>query len=223
MFHRIAPLLAICGLVGLSACDSAKAPVAPTNGPGDAGAPPAAVQGEPAQQALKPPDTGPIVIQRGELDLGGGAGGIGQISLFGNRGFSLVAQVDVSSGNVALCHATPCAPGATTSLLAIWLGNDLRGTVTLDGVTYSNLGSQFVFGTVQFDGSVVAPPLTRRGADQVRAPFTLTGEFVADNGGGNVLNVSFSGAGTATVDLAQIPGTSDWDVAHVLYRIKHSS
>jgi len=35
--------------------------------------------------------------------------------------------------------------------------------------------------------------------------------------------VSFSGAGTATVDLAQIPGTSDWDVAHVLYRIKHSS
>ena len=45
----------------------------------------------------------------------------------------------------------------------------------------------------------MAPPLTRRGEDEVTAPFTMTGEFHAQNGVS--VNESFSGAGVAKLWL----------------------
>jgi hypothetical protein len=226
MFHPSARVLAICALPWLTACDSAMTPLAPsdvlptTAAPGSpASGPSTAPVDQPASLLRKPPADGPIVVQRGELDLPDTAG---TLSLYGNRGFSLVGRVSTVGGNVPQC-SFGCAPGGSIPLLALWVGNDLPVTVTLEGATYSLGGATGPFGTVQFDGSAVAPPFTARGRATVKAPFTLTGEFVLDEGDGMLVRVPFTGEGVATVWLSAIPGGSSWSVDRVVYRMKHAS
>ena len=128
------------------------------------------------------------------------------------------------AGNVPLCQPSACEPGVTISLLALWLGNDLPATVTLDGVTYAHVGglTDPATATVQFDGSVLAPPLNARGVGQAKTAFTLGGEFVHDDGG-VVTREPFSGEGIATVYLSEAPGAGVWRVDRILYQLKHSS
>lgn len=226
MFHPSARVLAICALPWLTACDSATTPAAPSDvlpmvaASGTTAAPPStAPRDQPAALLRKPPADGPIAVHRGELDL---SGRTGTLSLLGNRGFSLTGTVSVVGGNVPQC-TLGCQPGGSIPLLALWVGSDLSATVTLDGATYSIGSATGPFGTVQFDGSAVAPPFTSRGLAKVKAPFMLTGEFVRDEGDGLLVRAPFTGEGVATVWLSQIPGGSSWWVDRVLYSVKRSS
>jgi hypothetical protein len=171
----------------------------------------------------RPPAATAIVIDRGELDLSP-SGGL--LSLSGTRGFSLVGGV-TRSGGVAeafeACVASDCAPGALIPLAAAWSGTDLPGSVTLDGTTYTQVGSLATSMTadVQFSGTLIAPPLTSRGFQTVTTPFTLRGQFVHAGSGGLLVAETFSGEGLARVSLASRSGTSGWSVGRVVYKLKH--
>jgi hypothetical protein len=173
----------------------------------------------------KLPTASLIVIDRGDLDVSGTGGGM---SLYGTRGFSLTARV-TRSGGVATafdtCLASNCAPGALIPLAAGWSGSDLPGTATLDGITYTDLGSvaTATAGTVQFTGSLVAPPLTNRASQTATATFTLRGQFVHADPGGLLVTETFTGEGVARVWLASRQGESGWSVERVVYKLKHQS
>ena len=220
MTNRISPLLVVLGALILAGCESTNAPLGPSAVPEDS-----------APTFVKPGDTDAIVIDRGELDF---SAGFGDVRLEGNRGFSLTASVSSSGGiarAVSFCSFTACTPGTTIPLFAYWVGNDLVGTVTLDGTTYTQVGaaSSVTSASVQFwpPGAdpdkpeeylffgVLAPPFTNRGSDQVTAPFKMSGFFARPEG-----RIEFSGEGVAKLWLTESPGPR-WEVARMLYRFKH--
>jgi hypothetical protein len=223
MKNRTAPWLAIVAALGLAGCESSSTPVAPTTGP-------ATVDGGTTfiGQVAEGPD---IVIQRCDLDIGKGPGlWSGEIRLYGSRGFSLTASVDEVDGLVRAraCLGWTCLPGTPIPLYASWMGSALRSaTVTLDGETYTNVGSEASTPTagVHLGGSdplrsetVLAPPLTKSGTDQVRAPFTVSGHFAYREG-----SVGFAGVGVVTLGLEHASGSAGWAVERLRYKCKHQS
>ena len=66
------------------------------------------------------------------------------------------------------------------------VGHRLPGTVTLDGTTYTVVGTLAAPTSidVRFSGTIAAPPVKDRASRTATAPFTLRGQFVhADSGG----------------------------------------
>jgi hypothetical protein len=119
----------------------------------------------------------PIHITGGSLDMTAPAG---DFAITGERGFSYVARAFVQNGVWAPyssgCYFL-CAEGPV-SLAAVWSGHDFSGTATLDGRTYTNVGSLSGITSMfaQFSGTVDVPapgasPLT------VVTPFTFSGFF----------------------------------------------
>jgi len=135
----------------------------------------------------------------------------GQLSLIGERGFSLDARPLVTEGYWApwqICSGE-CGPGMTVSLAAGWAGSAVSGHLAFDGRTYDNLGSADE-GAPQasaiFDGSFVMPPLAPTAT--LTAPFVFTGSFLipaAD--GASMMSHTLTGSGTATISLRE------WDSA----------
>lgn len=146
----------------------------------------------------------------------------GPITLVGDRGFTFESSLSVSGGFFLpweqctnLHSPEPCLPGSTLGLNAIWLGNDITGPATLDGVTYSDVGSLSSPSSmaVQFMGTVVLPPLSSSAT--LTAPFTFQGSFFHPVDGGTV-NESLMGAGMATLlfsPAGNIPGAWRFDSA----------
>lgn len=220
MIGRAAPLFVLLGVIGLSACESQTAlPIAPTSAPDPAvtGAP-AFGEGEGSSAFAKAGDTGAIVVDRGELAFEGTAG---TLRLFGSRGFSLIAGVSVGGGvpePYVACFNSNCAPGQRIPLGASWSGTDLLATVTLDGNTYTDVGAadSLTGADVTFTGEVVAPPLTKRGSEIVRATFSVLGHFAHD---GTI--EEFKGTGIVKIWLDHTAGSTGWRVPRLLYQLKH--
>jgi hypothetical protein len=76
------------------------------------------------------------------------------------------------------CQHVGCLPGQLVSLSLLWGGLDLRGTVTLDGVTYalSQASSYSGSAILKFEGSVVMPPFNGPMV-ALTAPFQFSGSF----------------------------------------------
>ena len=222
MTNRMSPaLLVVLGALILAGCESTNAPLGPS------AVPESSVAAAPT--FVKPGDTDAIVIDKGELDF---SKGFGDVRLEGNRGFSLTAYVSSTggvAGAVSFCRFTACTPDTTIPLFAYWLGNDLVGTVTLDGTTYTQVGAQSsqTSASVQFwyaeatspdeyrSAGVLAPPFTKRGSDEVTAPFMMSGHFSRPEG-----RLHFSGEGVVKLWLTEGPGPR-WEVARMLYSFKH--
>ena len=164
--HAVAALATVVVVAG---CESARPPMAPSLSPSVASAPAASGALDARNTAMpgtRKPDAR-IVVRRGELDF---SRNLGVLSLYGTRGFALTAHVSRSGGvidAIETCFASNCQPGSTIPLTAAWSGTDLPATVTQDGMTYANVGSVATATTadVRFSGSLVAPPLTKRGLD----------------------------------------------------------
>ncbi len=152
-----------------------------------------------------------ITITGGFLDV---PGTLASFSLSGDRGFTMQGATDIYSGifSPALqCSIGPCLPGTLVDLHAAWVGNDLPATVTLDGRSYTNVGSLSGDSSafVDFSGGFVAPPLAA--AALLQSPFTFHGGFYATDA-----NVSLEGSGIASIWLREgLDG--GWQTAEVRY------
>jgi hypothetical protein len=154
----------------------------------------------------------PIQITAGSLQLAGAsAGATGTVSLIANdRGFTLSARVGTSEGIFGpweQCQAAPnCAPGAPIDLHALWVGLGSVATVTLDGLTFANVGSLASddSAVLEFTGAALAPAFAG-GAASLSAPFEFEGRFVRSMGGGATL----VGRGMATLFLTQSFGPNE--------------
>jgi hypothetical protein len=168
------------------------------------------------------PATVPIVIERGELDVTSTGG---QMAVSGTRGFSLTARVTRSGGVLQAfetCFASNCGPGGTIPLAAAWSGSDLPATVTLDGTTYTHVGSlaTATAADVRFSGTLVAPVVAGRVIETATVAFALWGQFVHADPGGLLVTDTFTGEGVAKVWLANRQGGNGWSVERVVYKFK---
>lgn len=222
MSSRIVRAFAALAAVVVAGCESSHAPMAPSLVPSVTAA--AAPSGAPdALHLLKP--TGEtaarIVVNRGELDFSRNAG---VLSLYGTRAFALTGHVSRSGGvieAIETCVASNCEPGSSIPLGATWSGTDLPATVTLDGTTYTNVGSLATTAAadVRFSGTLVAPPLTKRASTTATAPFTLVGHFV-HAAGDQLVTETFTGEGSAKVWLVNRQDGPGWSIERVVYRFK---
>lgn len=233
---RLASLILCCAAGVLAACDSASTPLSPTDivdragappsspspappAPAPAPAPPPASQTPVTSEAPPPPaDNGAVTIERGVLEF---AGNRGEIQLRGARGFTLRGEVSATGGIIApiqTCQSPACVPGTAVSLHALFAGTDLRATITLDETTYT-VGSALseASAMVEFAGTILAPPFTRRGSERVTAPFTFSGQFYTGGEPPDAETIMLNGGGIATVWFRQPAGASYWHVDRVRY------
>ncbi len=159
-----------------------------------------------------------ITVTSGSVIIASGIAPPGTVSVHGTDGFSFVAGLNGTGLPLATgCGpGTPCGPGATLPLAASWSGLDIRnGVVTLDGVTYTDVGglnspNQLVFNLL---GTATAPSFNGAQSATVTAPFTLSGFFVSPNGQANLL-----GGGLATLMLDRNAASPDsWNYDGIRY------
>ena len=163
----------------------------------------------------------PIQITAGALQMGPVGG---TLTLVGGDRFTFEGGVSIVGGVFGpRISCSPCAPGAPISLAALWLGNDLPGTATLDGMTYSGVGgltADRATGIAEFTGSAVAPPLQGLTATVV-APFAFQGQFFFPvSGGTSRLSESLIGGGTATIGLFRSVETIPWSYQSARYEFE---
>lgn len=148
----------------------------------------------------------------------------GRAELFGDRGFSLLADLDVALSNfrpIAQCNmGSACGPGAEINLDAVFVGTALRnGIITFEGQTYDDaVGStnSLTQGNLEFSGSVTAPPAGSSAT--LTAPFGFTGSFaIPDESGLGSITHLLRGGGIATLDLGFSPIFSSWVVESARY------
>ncbi len=168
--------------------------------------------------APRPAAADPINISSGYLDVPGAAG---TLVLSGDRGFTFSAAIDGVGGFIQpfqQCNGDPrrCTPGTALGLGAVFSGNDLTGAVTLDGVTYSGVGSLNSPASlaVTFSGTAVLPGLSPSAI--LTAPFLFSGTFLHAAMDGTFLSDVLSGGGIATLSLTAsrgVPGSWHLDRA----------
>lgn len=152
-----------------------------------------------------------ILLDRGYLDLSPASG---PLVLGGDRGFGFAGHVSAHAGvfRPLECNADPlnCLPGAALDLRAYWVGLDLPGLATLDGITYPRVGSELAMLSVEFTGELTLPPAALSAT--VSAPVAVTGSF------SHTTYDTFSGSGVATVYLVPDPVfPGSWRVTRVMY------
>jgi hypothetical protein len=80
----------------------------------------------------------------------------GRVDIQGDRGFTFVGTM---FGSLEEPAGNPLPPGTTVTLVGGANGSDLRGTATLDGVTYPDVGGPDApfGGSLQFATTVMLP------------------------------------------------------------------
>jgi hypothetical protein len=146
----------------------------------------------------------------------------GPLVLAGERGFTARLQPRAGTFLPDTCNSDPlnCLPGRTLLLDASWAGLDLPGTATLDGVTYTPLGTSSGPNqmSVRFMGSMMLPPLADSAT--VSAAFTFSGRF-AHQPPDPLATDTLTGSGVATVTLGRLAFFPDsWFITSVLYQFE---
>jgi hypothetical protein len=160
----------------------------------------------------------PIQITGGGLSWRCGDGV--QVSLVG-AGFTFEGVTHPIGGRFApweLCSLPECVGGTTVDLLASWLGNDMGGTATYQGTTYTGVGGLGVDAAqmlVSFTGSLTIPMLFAGGV--LTAPFDFEGDFAYPSGPFFELShIGLVGQGSASLTFspwAAFPGAFVLDSA----------
>ena len=142
----------------------------------------------------------------------------GQLSLVGERGFSLDARPIDTDGNYAprICNLE-CGPGMNVSLAAEWAGSAVSGQLAFDGRTYTDLGGgeSETQAIVLFGGSFVTPLLAPTA--MLTAPFVFSGSFAIPTADGlGTIRHTLAGSGTATISLREWD-SAFWNIDAVRY------
>jgi hypothetical protein len=156
-----------------------------------------------------------IALTGGVLDLAVSAstGSAGGFQLVGDRGFTF---------DVARMHAffvglgDPLVPGTPLSLQGRASGLDFSGTVTVDGVTYTDVGGLTSSSSARLEITTMQAtlPSVLSPASDIMTPFMLDLILSADNG---QVRHSLFGSGLATIFLAEDIGfgVPSWRVTGV--------
>ena len=167
----------------------------------------------------------PINITGGSLDMNPPSG---PLALFGDRGFTFLSHVDIAGGffqPTGQCNDDPihCTPGATLGLAAVFSGNDVTGTATLDGITYDHVGSLGSPSSLDthFAGTIVLPPLAASAT--VTAPFLFSGTFFHPISSSSLfIGETLTGRGFATLSLTPHRAFPDsWHLDRAIYQFGH--
>lgn len=133
------------------------------------------------------------------------AGGPIDVTL-GGDGFTFAGGTNRTEGlfmPIEQCTLPECGPGTTVDLLAYALGNAYSGTATLDGTTYTNVGTLAGPSSIEtrWTGALEIPGAFTGGT--LFAPFLFTGRFSVD-GTPTVpaQNVDLFGFGTAALTFS---------------------
>ena len=142
--------------------------------------------------------------------------GFGSVQLAGDRGFTFVGNF---AGFFHAPVADPLPPGTPLALVAAASGGDLGGNATLDGVSYTEVGSTAAHTSASMLlTTTVTLPAVLSPTSMITAPFML--DFVFLDG---LEFHSLFGSGTSTIFLAEDTGfgVPSWRVTGV--RAKLSS
>jgi hypothetical protein len=163
-----------------------------------------------------------IGVTTGFMEVTSSVDGVAE--LYGERGFSLLADLDVAVSNfqpIAQCNlASACGPGTDISLEGVFVGTSLRnGIITFEGQSYDDAvgaTNSLTQGNLEFSGSVTAPPAASSAT--ITAPFAFSGSFAIpdDSGLGNITHF-LRGGGIASIHLHLSPTFPSWTVQSVRY------
>lgn len=153
----------------------------------------------------------PITITAGALVWNAGTPNA-TVTLSGTRGFTFDGVVFVPGGNFGPyeeCRVPACGPGTILNLHSTWLGGDVSGSATIDGVTYTPVGSLSALAHPQFiwDGSLAIPAGFTGGS--LTAPFAFSGMFSYQVTPTLFRAELFSGGGAATLTFVPYPCCAD--------------
>ena len=159
-----------------------------------------------------------IRVLSGSFSWNSLAGSGGPLELVGTDGFSLSAFAQFGNAGPGCC----LQPGEETIVFGGWSGNDLPGTATYRGETFTNLGGPVSANQlrVEFVSDPFTLPLVlTTGATTVDVPFTLTGTFRGAPGNGNfaqpTVMADLLGQGIGTVLLFPLPSLELWQTSTV--------
>jgi hypothetical protein len=160
----------------------------------------------------------PIQIQSGSLEWRSGSVTI-PVTLAGD-GFTFAGATNRTEGifmPLEQCSVPECGPGSTVDLRTYFLGNAYSGTATVDGNTYTSVGS--LAGTssllTEWTGSLAIPAGFTGGT--LFAPFMFSGQFTFETDPTLPWRtVDLFGSGTAALTFSpwqsgQFPGALSLD------------
>jgi hypothetical protein len=157
-----------------------------------------------------PASADPVRITAGALTWGDALGSAPRITLAGD-GFTFDGRGGTGFfAPFEQCVVPECSAGTTVDLHAIWVGADLPGTATFEGVTFPNVGSLASEASLQatWSGSLGLPFDFEGGS--LTAPFQFTGLFFYPLPSiGLVQHLDLYGEGQATLTFAPsrvVPG-----------------
>jgi hypothetical protein len=159
-----------------------------------------------------------IALTSGLIDLTVFSGGaFGSVQLAGDRGFTFVGNMN---GGFRAPVGDPLPPGTPLALIGGASGLDLGGNATLDGVSYTAVGSLAApsSAAMQLTTTAVTLPAVLGPPTMISTPFILDFffSFVEDPDDGLKFQSLF-GSGTATIFLAEDIGfgVPSWRVTGV--------
>jgi hypothetical protein len=154
----------------------------------------------------------PIRITGGVLDFNGEVGSgptqLGELSVFGNRGFSAVGFVASDETIVRLAVTGGLEPGSTRSTEVAIMGLGLlNGRVTLDDMTYPDINGMLSMALLFIDVTgTIDLPAWQNAPVTISAPFKATGFFLSHIPSSS-FDVPIRGSGgTLTLNLVPEPG-----------------
>lgn len=123
------------------------------------------------------------------------------------------------------CSVPECVGGSSVDLMARWVGLDLPGTATLNGVTYTNVGGLTSDSGLDavWTGTLDIPSAFEGGV--LTAPFAFSGVFSRfDAAVGSSIATSLVGHGTASLNFTPFPSTPGaFLVASAEYQFEESA
>jgi hypothetical protein len=124
-----------------------------------------------------------------------------EVTLVGS-GFTFAGHAGFGQDPIDLCRVPVCQAGSSVDLLAHFVGLDLSGTATLNGQTFTNVGSSISDTSLSatWAGTLAIP--TEFNGGVLTAPFTFSGVFFIFQLGA-VTQQELFGQGTASFTFAR--------------------
>lgn len=163
----------------------------------------------------------PVQIVSGSLEYSRAAG-MSPLTLAGTRDFTFTGHTGFGLFEPRDCAFGHCVDGDVVSLRAGWSGTDLGGMATVDGRTYTSVGSVSADSSLlaNFFGSVMLPAGGSTGVRTV--PFSFIGQFIVLETEA-ARRYDLSGGGLATVSFTRSAATGGWLVNSLRYEFEDVS